>query len=175
MSDEKRYVPRNKSKEKFDGGEGKEEDKSPEERKVKRGGRENLKQWTKRGKGMEVKGMADGKEQEDAPHHSKEVREDEKKRDPQRSPEETELQMIARRPPEEGRVSEEEGSASRKAEVSFSLLYPPTREQGCVRGDLKAWVIILINGVSFIPLKVRLSHLSYFKSRFSPFTRLDEI
>ncbi|KAG7240310.1 hypothetical protein INR49_027121 [Caranx melampygus] len=121
MSNEKRDAPGNKSKEKkFDVGEEEQEDKSPEEGKVKRGGRENLKRWTKRGKSLEVKRTADGKEpdsqQEDGPHHSKEVTEDEKKRDPQRSPEEKELQMIARRPPEERRVSEEEGSASRKAE-----------------------------------------------------------
>lgn len=122
MSDEKRDSPRNKSKEKkFDvGEEEEEEDRSPEEEKVKRGGRESQKRWTKRGKGLEVKRTADGKEadsqQEDGAHHSKEVTEDEKKRDPQRSPEEKELQMIARRPPEERRVSEEEGSASRKAE-----------------------------------------------------------
>lgn len=58
--------------------------------------------------------------QPEVPHHSKEVTEEEeekKKRGAQRSPEEKELQMIARRGPEERRGMEEEGSASRKSEV----------------------------------------------------------
>ncbi|XP_071335009.1 chromogranin-A-like [Trachinotus anak] len=142
-SAEKRDAPRNKSKEKkFGEEEEEEEDKRSalfshkqekeqgEEGEMKRGSRESLKRWTKRGKGLQLKKKADGKEeaqqlsdqQEEVPHHSKEVTEEEeeeerkKKRDTQRSPEEKELQMIARRAPEERRGSEEEGSASRKPE-----------------------------------------------------------
>ncbi|XP_056261576.1 chromogranin-A [Seriola aureovittata] len=144
-SDEKRDDSRNKSKEKkSDEVEEEEEEEEKkrsalfshkqegqqgEEGEMKRGSRESLKRWTKRGKGLQLKRKADGKEaqqlngqQEEVPHHSKEVTEDDdeeekkKKRDTQRSPEEKELQMIARRGPEDRRVSEEEGSASRKAE-----------------------------------------------------------
>ena len=98
---------------------------------MKRGSRESLKRWTKRGKGFQLKRKASGKEvqqlssQQEVPHHSKEVTEDEeemKKRDTQRSPEEKELQMIARGAPEERRGLEEEGSASRKPEVCFDKL-----------------------------------------------------
>ncbi|XP_070782017.1 chromogranin-A-like isoform X2 [Enoplosus armatus] len=137
-SGEKRDAPRNKSKEKkFDeekdkrsallSHKQKEEQKEEEdEGEVKRGSRESLKRWTKRGKVLPMKKKAVGKEaqqlnsQQEVPHHSKEFTEEEeekkKKRDTQRSPEEKELQMIARRVPEERRGSEEEGSASRKSE-----------------------------------------------------------
>ncbi|XP_040920468.1 chromogranin-A isoform X2 [Toxotes jaculatrix] len=103
----------------------KQEEEQEEEGEMKRGSRESLKRWTKRGKGLQLKKKAGGEEaqqlrgQQEVPHHSKEVTEDEeekKKGDTQRSPEEKELQMIARRAPEERRGSEEEGSASRKSE-----------------------------------------------------------
>ncbi|TKS76024.1 hypothetical protein D9C73_009815 [Collichthys lucidus] len=143
-SEEKRDEPRNKSKEKklYEEDEGekdkrssafshKQEEKQVEEEdeeETKRGSREGLKRWTKRGKALALKKKAVGKDvqpldsQQDVPHHSKEVTEEEeeeveeKKRGVLRSPEEKELQMIARRGPEERRVSEEEGSASRKSE-----------------------------------------------------------
>ncbi|XP_076611821.1 uncharacterized protein LOC143335971 [Chaetodon auriga] len=139
VSGEKRAVPRNKSKErKFDEEDEEEKDKrsalfshkqeeKQEEREdegeTKRGSRESLKRWTRRGKTLPLKRKAVGQEaQQEVPHHSKEVSEEEeeeemkKKRAMQRSPEEKELQMIARRGPEERRGMEEEGSASRKSE-----------------------------------------------------------
>ncbi|XP_036941331.1 chromogranin-A [Acanthopagrus latus] len=108
----------------------KQEEKPEEEEdegETKRGSRESLKRWTKRGKALPLKRKAVGKEaqeldsQQEVPHHSKEVLEEEeeekkKKRVVQRSPEEKELQMIAKRGPEERRALEEEGSASRKSE-----------------------------------------------------------
>ncbi|XP_070842891.1 chromogranin-A [Chaetodon trifascialis] len=139
-SGEKRAAPRNKSKErKFDVEDEEEKDKrsarfshkqeeKQEEREdegeTKRGSRESLKRWTRRGKTLPLKRKAVGQEmQQEVPHHSKEVSEEEeeeekkkKKRAMQRSPEEKELQMIARRGPEERRGMEEEGSASRKSE-----------------------------------------------------------
>ncbi|KAM9339531.1 uncharacterized protein ABDE67_017176 [Symphorus nematophorus] len=136
-SGEKRDVTRSKYKEKMSDEEDeedkdkrlalfsrKQEEKQHEEEdegETKRGSRENLKRWTKRGKALSLKkNKAVGKEvQQEVSHHSKEVSEEEeakKKRDAQRSPEEKELQMIARRGPEERRGSEEEGSASRKSE-----------------------------------------------------------
>lgn len=100
---------------------------------TKRGSRESLKRWTKRGKALKRKAV--GKEaqeldgQQVVPHHSKEVPEEEeeekKKRVVQRSPEEKELQMIAKRGPEERRALEEEGSASRKSEVRCPSLHLP--------------------------------------------------
>ncbi|XP_035000044.2 chromogranin-A [Hippoglossus stenolepis] len=101
--------------------------KEEQEEDVKRGSRENLKRWSKRGKGLQLKKKAheeeaeEGDSQQEVPHHSKEVPEDEegekkkKKRGGQKSPEEKELQMIAKRAPEEKGL-EEEGSASRKSE-----------------------------------------------------------
>lgn len=104
-----------------------------QEEDVKRGSRESLKRWAKRGKnGLQLKKKTGGKEaqhvsgQQEVPHHSKELAEDgeekKKKRDTQRSPEEKELQMLASRAPEERKGLEEEGSASRKTEVRFPLL-----------------------------------------------------
>uniref|UniRef100_A0A672J5G1 Chromogranin-A n=1 Tax=Salarias fasciatus TaxID=181472 RepID=A0A672J5G1_SALFA len=127
-----RYAHQNK-KAKKSGGEGddeediksallshKHENREQGEQEAKRGSRESLKHWTKRAKSLSLKRKAAGKEaQQEVPHHSKEIMEEEEgeeKRDIQRSPEEKELQMIARRTPEERRVLEEEGSASRKSE-----------------------------------------------------------
>lgn len=105
-----------------------------EEEGVKRGLRENLKRWTKRAKPLQLKKKKRVEtesqlpsNQKEVPHHSKEIadedeEEEKKKRDPLRSPEEKELQMIARRAPEERRGMEEEGSASRKPEVSFHTM-----------------------------------------------------
>ncbi|XP_051265508.1 chromogranin-A [Dicentrarchus labrax] len=139
-SGEKRDEPRNKSKEKFDEKDEEEKDKrsalfshkqekqqgeEEDEEEAERGSRESLKRWTKRGKALPLKKKALEEEvqqlnsQQEVPHHSKEVTEEEeekKKRNVQRSPEEKELQMIARRGPEERRGLEEEGSASRKSE-----------------------------------------------------------
>lgn len=116
----------------------KQEEKPEEEEdegETKRGSRESLKRWTKRGKALPLKRKAVGKEaqeldgQQEVPHHSKEVPEEEeeekKKRVVQRSPEEKELQMIAKRGPEERRALEEEGSASRKSEVRCPSLHLP--------------------------------------------------
>ncbi|KAM6915115.1 uncharacterized protein FYW49_010022 [Xenentodon cancila] len=93
---------------------------------VKRGSSGSLKRWTKRAKPLQVKKKTVEDEsqllssQKEVPHHSKEAlegdEEEKKRRDPQRTPEEKELQMIARRSPEETRDLEEEGSASRKSE-----------------------------------------------------------
>ncbi|XP_047429583.1 chromogranin-A [Mugil cephalus] len=90
-----------------------------EEGEMKRGSRP--KHWAERTKSVPLKKKAAVKEQEqDVPHHSKEVAEEEegeeKKEKRGRSPEERELQMIARRTPEDRRGLEEEGSASRKSE-----------------------------------------------------------
>ena len=120
----------------------KQEEKPEEEEdegETKRGSRESLKRWTKRGKALPLKRKAVGKEaqeldsQQEVPHHSKEVLEEEeeekkKKRVVQRSPEEKELQMIAKRGPEERRALEEEGSASRKSEVRCPSLHLPARD-----------------------------------------------
>lgn len=116
----------------------KQEEKPEEEEdegETKRGSRESLKRWTKRGKALPLKRKAVGKEaqeldgQQEVPHHSKEVpeegEEEKKKRVVQRSPEEKELQMIAKRGPEERRALEEEGSASRKSEVHCPSLHLP--------------------------------------------------
>lgn len=151
-SGEKKDAPRNKSKEKKSNEEdAEEEDKrsalfshkkeveqeeEKDEGETKRGNKESLKRWTKRGKALSLTKKAVGKEaqqlnsQQEVPHHSKEFTEEEeeekKKRGMQRSLEEKELQMIARRLPEEKRGSEEEGSASRKSEVCCPSLYLPT-------------------------------------------------
>ncbi|KAK2856390.1 hypothetical protein Q5P01_005125 [Channa striata] len=126
-------APRNKSKEKKFHEEDEEEtdkrsevfssksEEEEEEREMKRGSKEHLKQWTKRGKSLQLTKKAGGKQVQEVPHHSKEVtkeeeEEDKKKRNTHRSPEEKELQMIAQKTPEEKRVLEEEGSASRKSE-----------------------------------------------------------
>lgn len=75
----------------------------------------------KKAAGKEVRQLDN---QQEVPHHSREVLEEEekKKRGSQRSPEEKELQMIARKGPEEKRGLEEEGSASRKSEVCQSAV-----------------------------------------------------
>ncbi|CAN9507736.1 unnamed protein product [Ophioblennius macclurei] len=132
-SEEKRDPHQNKKEKKSDGDGEKDvksalfshkhknrDEEEEEEEEVKRGSRESLKRWTKRAKSLSLKRKAAGKEaQQEVPHHSKEILEEEEgeeKRDTERSPEERELQMIARRTPEERRVLEEEGSASRKSE-----------------------------------------------------------
>ncbi|XP_034756044.1 chromogranin-A [Etheostoma cragini] len=138
-SGEKRNAPRFKSKEKKfetdDEGETnkrsafvshrpkqeeEQEEEEEDEGEMKRESRkESLKRWTKRGKLMPTKKVQEFNSEQKVPHHSKEVPEEEKKkkkRNTQRSQEEKELQMIAKRGPEERRVLEEEGSASRKAE-----------------------------------------------------------
>lgn len=133
-SDEKRDASRKKPKEKkFHVEDEEEKDKrskpfshSPEEDEdegqKKRGSRESLNRWTKRAKGLPLKTKAVGKEAEqfNGLHHSKEITEEDevkKKRNTQRSPEEKELQIIARRAPEERKAVEEEGSGSHKSEV----------------------------------------------------------
>ncbi|XP_059212654.1 chromogranin-A [Centropristis striata] len=100
-----------------------QEEEEEDEGEMKRESRESLKRWSKRGKAMQMKKKAVGKEeQHEVPHHSKEDTEEEeeeeekKKRNTQKSPEEKELQMIARRGPEERRGLEEEGSTSQKTE-----------------------------------------------------------
>ncbi|XP_039637206.1 chromogranin-A [Perca fluviatilis] len=135
-SGEKRNAPRIKSKEKKfdkeDEGETnkrsaflshrpKQEEEEEDEGEMKReSSRESLKRLTKTGKQMPVKKAQQLNSQQKVPHHSKEVPEEDekkkKKRNTQRSQEEKELQMIARRGPEESRGLEEEGSASRKSE-----------------------------------------------------------
>ncbi|AWP19844.1 putative chromogranin-A [Scophthalmus maximus] len=133
-SDEKRDAHGGKSKGLMFGEKDEEEQKKrsslfshKQEEDVKRGSRESLKRWAKRGKnGLQLKKKTGGKEaqhvsgQQEVPHHSKELAEDgeekKKKRDTQRSPEEKELQMLASRAPEERKGLEEEGSASRKTE-----------------------------------------------------------
>ncbi|KAK5853127.1 hypothetical protein PBY51_006944 [Eleginops maclovinus] len=91
-----------------------------DEREIKEDG--SLKRWAKRGKALALKKKAVGKElnsEQEVPHHSQEVTEEEeekKKRNTHKTPEEKELQMIARRTPEERRGLEEEGSGSRKTE-----------------------------------------------------------
>ncbi|KAL7388682.1 hypothetical protein ABVT39_018951 [Epinephelus coioides] len=92
-----------------------EEEEEEDEGELKRESREGLQRWTKRGKALPLKRKAAQqlKRQHEVPHHSKEDTEEEeekRKRGMQRSPEEKELQMIARRGPEE------EGSGSRKSE-----------------------------------------------------------
>lgn len=84
---------------------------------------EGHQRWTKRGESTAVK---EGTVKQEAPHHSKEVsvEEEMEERRTQTSPEQKELQMIARRRHEEKRGSEEEGSASRKSEVCPFLLQP---------------------------------------------------
>lgn len=81
---------------------------------VKRG---RLKLWSKRAKTSQMEKKAAEKEtheEEEVPHHSKEVLGEEEVAEKKRSPEEKELQMIARTTPEEKRGSEEEGSGNRK-------------------------------------------------------------
>ncbi|KAM4529140.1 uncharacterized protein V3H82_027334 [Fundulus diaphanus] len=85
---------------------------------AKRGSRESLNHLTQRAKALALKKKAG---REGVPHHSKEEEEEEQqqqqqKRDPERTPEERELQMIARRAPEERKMMEEEGSGTRKSE-----------------------------------------------------------
>ncbi|XP_026174574.1 chromogranin-A [Mastacembelus armatus] len=98
-----------------------EEDDEEEEREMKTGSRESPKQWARRGQSLQLQKKASGKEvqqlsiHQQVPHHSKEVTEEEEE-EKKSTPEEKELQMIAQRAPEERRVSEEEGSASRKSE-----------------------------------------------------------
>ncbi|XP_062266786.1 chromogranin-A [Platichthys flesus] len=102
--------------------------KEEQEEDVKRGSKENLKRWSKRGKGLQLRKKAheeeeakEGNSQQEVPHHSKEVLDDDegqkkkKKRGGPKTPEEKELQMISKRAPEEKGL-EEEGSASRKSE-----------------------------------------------------------
>lgn len=110
----------------------KQEKEKVEERgtEMKRGSRKSPERWTKRGKSLMLKKEADQQEAREVPHHSKDVtdeedEEKEEKRDSLKSPEEKELQMIARRAPEERRVLEEEGSASRKSEVCFLIHLSP--------------------------------------------------
>ncbi|XP_068610078.1 chromogranin-A [Brachionichthys hirsutus] len=141
-SGEKSDAPRNKSKRHFKGDDKVEEDKravfflhkrherpggkeEKEEEEKRRGSRESLMHWAKRGKllrnGVE-KEAQQSNSQEEVPHHSKEVSEEEEeeeqkmKRNMHKSPEEKELQTIAKRGPEEGRGMEEEGSAIRRSE-----------------------------------------------------------
>ncbi|CAG5928194.1 unnamed protein product [Menidia menidia] len=98
-----------------------------EEDGMKRGSREGLKRWAKKAQTLQLKKKGVEKEarqlssSHEVPHHSKEAVEGKeerkkKKRVVLRSPEENELQMIARRAPGERTVMEEEGSASRKPE-----------------------------------------------------------
>uniref|UniRef100_A0A3B5LQQ3 Chromogranin-A n=1 Tax=Xiphophorus couchianus TaxID=32473 RepID=A0A3B5LQQ3_9TELE len=103
--------------------DGKEE--TEEQTAVKTGSRESLNHLTQRARNWQQKKKAGGEEeprlgsQQEVSHHSKEEAEEEKqkkKRDPERTPEERELQMIARRSPEERKVMEEEGSGTRKSE-----------------------------------------------------------
>lgn len=104
----------------------KAEDEKREYKGVKRGRGESLNHLTQRAKkkaGKEEAPQPDSQKQTSL--HSKEEVEKEqkkKKREPERSPEERELQMIARRTPEEREVMEEEGSATRKSEVGFALI-----------------------------------------------------
>ncbi|XP_017264531.1 chromogranin-A [Kryptolebias marmoratus] len=110
----------------------KEEEK--EEDKMKRGSKENIKHWTKRAKSLQLNKKTAKKEeqqfssQQEVPHHSKEApdedeeEEEKKKRDAQRSPEEKELQMIARGAPEARRGLEDEGSGIRKEEPEIESL-----------------------------------------------------
>lgn len=121
----KRDSTRNKSKEEEEEEKDKRSSLQPHkqednEGEVKRSG---LKLWSKRAKGLQMKKKETP--QEEVPHHSKEVtnenEEAEKRSDPQRSPEEKELQMIARGAPEERKGSDEEGSGSRKEPEIESL------------------------------------------------------
>ncbi|XP_029903733.1 chromogranin-A [Myripristis murdjan] len=102
-----------------------EREQEEDEGEMKRGSRDSLKRWSKRAKSLPAKKRAGEKEvqplggEQEVPHHSKEAvaeEEDKSRGETRRSPEEKELQMIARRTPEERRVMEEEGSASRKPE-----------------------------------------------------------
>lgn len=104
----------------------KEESEKQEQKAVKKGGRESLSHLTQRAQTWQGKRRAGGEEapqfgsQQEVSHHSKEEEEEEqqqkKKRDSERTPEERELQMIARSAPEEREVPEEEGSGTRKSE-----------------------------------------------------------
>ncbi|MED6255421.1 hypothetical protein ATANTOWER_009493 [Ataeniobius toweri] len=105
--------------------DGKEEDQKQEKKVVKRGSRESLNHLTQRVKTLPPKKKAEREEashlgsQQEVSHHSKEEADEEqqkKEREPERSPEEKELQMIARRAPKERKMIEEEGSGSRKSE-----------------------------------------------------------
>ncbi|XP_068198786.1 chromogranin-A-like isoform X2 [Antennarius striatus] len=137
-SGEKSDAPRHKSKKKFKEDNKVETDKrsalvlhnqheKPDEKEgkgdeKKRGSRESLVHWAKRGKALKKGDEKEAQQfnsQEEVPHHSKEVSEEEEekmKRNMHKSPEEKELQTIARRGPEERRGLEEEGSASRRSE-----------------------------------------------------------
>lgn len=117
------------------------EDKEVE---TKRGSKDNLTRWSKRGKGLQLKKNGEGEaaQRDSSPqevlHHSKEVsaneeEEKKKKRDTKRSPEEKELQMIAGRAPEE-RSLEEEGSASRKSEVNFCVSAACQQQKSVING-----------------------------------------
>ncbi|XP_056151017.1 chromogranin-A isoform X1 [Lampris incognitus] len=82
---------------------------------------EDTKRSIKRSKSLPTKKSAGDKKpsaQQEVAHHSKEVMGEEENtiKEAHRSPEEKELQMMARRAPEERRGLEEEGSASRKSE-----------------------------------------------------------
>lgn len=121
----KRDSTRNKSKEEEEEEKDKRSSLQPHkqednEGEVKRSG---LKLWSKRAKGLQMKKKETP--QEEVPHHSKEVtnenEEAEKRSDPQRSPEEKELQMIARGAPEERKGSDEEGSGSRKVKKNKTI------------------------------------------------------
>ncbi|XP_007561100.1 chromogranin-A [Poecilia formosa] len=103
--------------------DGKEE--TEEQTAVKRGSRESLRHLTQRARSWQQKKKAGGEEEplsgsrQEVSHHSREEAEEgkqKKKRDPERTPEERELQMIARRSPEERKVMEEEGSGTRRSE-----------------------------------------------------------
>ncbi|KAM4713735.1 uncharacterized protein FYW61_020639 [Anableps anableps] len=105
--------------------DGKEENEKQKKKAVKRGNRESLNHLTQKAQSWQQKKKAGREEapqfgrQQEVSHHSKEEAEEEqqqKKRDTERTPEEKELQMIARRSPEERKVMEEEGSGTRKLE-----------------------------------------------------------
>ncbi|XP_015236135.1 PREDICTED: chromogranin-A [Cyprinodon variegatus] len=97
----------------------KAEDEKREYKGVKRGRGESLNHLTQRAKkkaGKEEAPQPDSQKQTSLHSKEEETEQKKKKRDPERSPEERELQMIARGTPEEREVMEEEGSATRKSE-----------------------------------------------------------
>lgn len=126
-SDEKRHATRNLSKEEDEEKDKRsslfshkhqaarqEQEEEDDGGEVKRGG---LKHWTKRTKGLALRKKSTVREE--VPHHSKEVMDEDgekRKRGGLKSPEEQELQMIARRAPVERKGLEDEGSGSRKSE-----------------------------------------------------------
>ncbi|KAK5622491.1 hypothetical protein CRENBAI_002666 [Crenichthys baileyi] len=103
----------------------KHDGKEENQKLVERGSSESLNHLTLRVKTLPPKKKAEREEapqlgsQQEVSHHSKEEADEEqqkKEREPERSPEEKELQMIARRAPKERKMIEEEGSGSRKSE-----------------------------------------------------------